>query len=136
MSARMEFRDDQAIYLQIADSFCENILLKKWKALDRIPSVREVAVEIEVNPNTVMRTFTYLQEKGIIFNKRGIGYFVSEDGFQKTKALRKENFITNELPRFFKAMDLLNLTLEDIDKYYEKYVASKQNLSDEEKIKS
>jgi GntR family transcriptional regulator len=132
MNASMEFRDDQAIYLQIADSFCENILLKKWNALDRIPSVREVAVEIEVNPNTVMRTFTYLQEKGIIFNKRGIGYFVSEDGFQKTKALRKENFINNELPRFFKAMDLLNLTLEDIDKYYEKYIESKQEISNEE----
>ena len=117
----MEFRDDLAIYLQIADLFCENILLEKWNPGDRIPSVREMAVSIEVNPNTVMRTFTYLQEKGIIYNKRGIGYFVADDGRIKTKALRKEDFIKDELPRFFKAMDLLHLSMEDIQKYYLQY---------------
>lgn len=119
----MEFRDDQAIYLQIADTLCENILLQKWKPLDRIPSVREVAVEIEVNPTTVMRAFTYLQEKSIIFNKRGIGFFVAEDGFEKTIALRKANFVNDELPRLFKAMDLLNLSLEDISAYHQEYLS-------------
>jgi DNA-binding transcriptional regulator YhcF (GntR family) len=117
----MEFKDNQSIYLQIADHFCENILLEKWNPGDRIPSVREMAVNIEVNPNTVMRTFNYLQDKGIIFNKRGIGYFVSDDGFQKTKLLRKENFVNQELPRFFKEMDLLNLSLEDVKSYYDRY---------------
>lgn len=118
----MEFGNDKAIYLQITDYFCENILLKKWKAGDRIPSIREIAVNIEVNPNTVMRTFTYLQDKGIIFNKRGIGYFVAEHGFEKTRALRKEDFITNELPRFFKAMNLLHFTMEEVNASYNKYV--------------
>ncbi|MEP3386639.1 MAG: GntR family transcriptional regulator [Reichenbachiella sp.] len=122
----MEFRDDQAIYLQIADHFCENILLEKWKPGDRIPSVREMAVSIEVNPNTVMRTFTYLQEKGIIYNKRGIGYFVSEDGKIKTSALKKEDFVTSELPRLFKAMDLLHLSIEDISKYYQQHLKATQ----------
>ena len=124
----MEFGDSNAIYLQIADQLCENILLEKWKPGDRIPSVREMAVSIEVNPNTVMRTFNYLQEKGIIFNKRGIGYFVSEDGFQKTKALRKEDFVNNELPRFFKAMSLLNLSPDDVNEYYRRYqISNKHN---------
>ncbi len=123
----MEFNDNQAIYLQIADLFCENILLKKWNSGDRIPSVREMAVNIEVNPNTVMRTFNYLQDQGIIFNKRGIGYFVAEDGFQKTKALRKEDFVNNELPRVFKEMSLLNITLEDVKKYYEQYENNQEN---------
>jgi DNA-binding transcriptional regulator YhcF (GntR family) len=123
----MEFRDDQAIYLQIADTFCENILLRKWKALDRIPSVRDVAVEIEVNPNTVVRTYIYLQEKGIIFNKRGVGYFVSEDGVEKTIALLKEKFIYQELPRFFKTMRLLNLSLDDMRAYYQEYAAKENN---------
>jgi DNA-binding transcriptional regulator YhcF (GntR family) len=117
----MEFRDDQAIYLQIADTFCENILLGKWKALDRIPSVRDLAVEIEVNPNTVVRTYIYLQEKEIIFNKRGVGYFVAEDGMEKTIGLLKENFVYTELPRFFKTMDLLNLSLDDMRVYYQEY---------------
>lgn len=117
----MDFRDSQAIYLQIADLFCENILLGKWAPGDRIPSVREMAVDIEVNPNTVMRTFTYLQDKGIIYNKRGIGYFVSDDGFEKTRDLRKEEFVENELPKFFKAMELLRLTMDDMKVYYQQH---------------
>ncbi len=119
----MEFSDNQPIYLQIADHFCENILLKKWNAGDRIPSVREMAVNIEVNPNTVMRTYNYLQEQGIIFNKRGIGYFVADDGYEKTRVLRKADFVNQELPSVFKQMQLLNLTLEDVKEYYQKYLA-------------
>jgi DNA-binding transcriptional regulator YhcF (GntR family) len=128
----MEFRDDQAIYLQIAETFCENILLRKWKVMDRIPSVRDVAVEIEVNPNTVVRTYTYLQEKGIIFNKRGVGYFVSEDGLEKTIALLKENFVYTELPRFFKTMHLLNLSLDDMRPYFKEYMSKVNNGQDKD----
>ncbi len=117
----MEFGDGNAIYLQIADHFCENILLQKWNPGDRIPSVREMAVQIEVNPNTVLRTYNYLQDKGIIYNKRGIGYFVSEDGLQKTRALKKEDFVNRELPGIFKAMNLLSLTIEDIQIYYRQF---------------
>lgn len=118
----MEFNDQQAIYLQIADLLCENILLGKWKPEDRIPSVREMAVSIEVNPNTVMRTYNYLQEKEIIFNKRGIGFFVADDGFKKTKLLRKNEFIKQELPKVFKEMKLLDLGMEDMKSYYENYL--------------
>ena len=121
----MEFGDNNAIYLQIADQLSENILLRRWNPGDRIPSVRELAVSIEVNPNTVMRTFNYLQEKGIIYNKRGIGYFISDDGFEKTKALRKENFINQELPRFFRELRLLSLTLEDLRIFYNRYTENK-----------
>ena len=124
----MEFRDNQTIYLQIADHFCENILLEKWKPGDRIPSVREMAIEIEVNPNTVMRTFNYLQDKGIIYNKRGIGYFVSDDGLQKTKALRKEDFVQQELPRFFKAMALLNISMDDLNTYFRQFLYNQSKL--------
>lgn len=117
----MEFNDSQAIYLQIADYFCENILQKKWQEGEKIPSVREIAVKVEVNPNTAMRTFSYLQEQGIIFNKRGIGYFVADSGFQKTLQLKKEQFIKEELPKTFRNMDLLGLDLADIDLYYQNY---------------
>lgn len=128
----MEFKDNQAIYLQIADHVCEYILLEKWKPGDRIPSVREMAINIEVNPNTVMRTFNYLQDKEIIFNKRGIGYFVSEYGLEKTKALRKEDFVNHELPRFFKEMSLLHLTIEDLNNFYRHYENSQSNGSETE----
>jgi GntR family transcriptional regulator len=117
----MEFGENNAIYLQIADQLCEQILKQIWKPEDRIPSVRDMAVQIEVNPNTVMRTYNYLQDKGIIYNKRGIGYFVADDGYEKTKALKKDDFIHTELPQLFKTMELLHLTVDDIHIQYKKY---------------
>jgi len=117
----MEFKEKQAIYLQIAEYFYENILLNRWKPGDRIPSVRELAISTEVNPNTVMRTFTYLQDKGIIFNKRGIGYFVSDNAVDLTKSTKKEIFINTELPEFFKTMELLKVDFKDLQKLYNKF---------------
>ena len=99
----MEFRQNQAIYLQIADHVSE-----------RIPSIREMSEDIMVNPNTVMRSYNYLQDLGIIYNQRGIGYFVAEGAFKKTLELKRRNFIRRELPRIFRTMDLLNLTCEDL----------------------
>lgn len=114
----MEFRETQAIYLQIADYICEAILKEKWQGGARIPSVREFAVSMEVNPNTVMRTFNYLQEKGITFNKRGIGYFIAEDGKNKTLELKKQEFIEEEIPRFVRTMKLLGIDMQQMEKYY------------------
>ena len=114
----MEFRQDQAIYLQIAELVAENILAGAWKQKDRIPSTRELAESIEVNPNTVVRTYTYLQEKGIIVNQRGIGYFVSEDAVEVTTALRKADFVSKELPRIFHTMDLLGMSYGEIEELY------------------
>jgi len=113
----MKFNDKKSIFLQIADYFYENILLKKMKDQDRISSVRELAVSIEVNPNTVMRTYQHLQENDIIFNKRGIGYFIAEGAYQKSLQIKKDNFIQEELPEFFKTLKLLNLNIDDIKKY-------------------
>jgi GntR family transcriptional regulator len=117
----MEFTDKQPIYVQIADYFCENILSKQWKQNDKIPSVREIAVAMEVNPNTAMRSFTYLQDKEIIFNKRGIGYFVAEGGYNKALEIRKEAFITKELPTMFKTMILLDISCSEIEKLFNDY---------------
>ena len=113
----MEFKENQAIYLQIANRFFENILKKKWDSGDKIPSIRDMAVEFEVNPNTTMRTFNYLQDKGIIYNKRGIGYFLADDGFEKTIAIKREQFLEEELPVFFKTMQLLGIKLDDLKAY-------------------
>ncbi len=114
----MEFKKKQAIYLQIGEHISENILRKLWKEGDKIPSIREMAVSIEVNPNTVMRTYTHLQDMGIIFNKRGIGYFVADRSYEKTQELKKKNFINRDLPYIFKTMDLLKITLDDLKELY------------------
>ena len=110
----MEFRQNQAIYLQIADHISERILLGTWKEGERIPSIREMSEAIEVNPNTVMRSYGYLQDLDIIYNQRGIGYFVAEDAYNKTLEQKKRSFVRRELPRIFRTMDLLHLTCEDL----------------------
>ncbi len=110
----MIFNNDRAIYLQIADYFFEQILNKQFVADSRILSVRELAVQLEVNPNTVMRTYQYLQEMNIIYNKRGIGYFVSATAFDIVKAKRKKDFIEKEVPKFFKTMELLGISIEEL----------------------
>ncbi|MBW6497720.1 MAG: GntR family transcriptional regulator [Bacteroidales bacterium] len=123
----MEFNENQAIYMQIADYFCENILQKKWLEGEKIPSIREIAVQVEVNPNTAMRTFSYLQDKGIIYNKRGIGYFVADNGFEKTLELKKEQFVEGELPQMFRTLDLLRMDFKDLEKLYQKYRQKSHN---------
>jgi DNA-binding transcriptional regulator YhcF (GntR family) len=116
----MEFRKNQTIYLQIADYICENIIAGEWTKGDKIQSVREMATTTQVNPNTVMRTYSYLQDLGIIFNQRGIGYFVADDALQKTKAFKKEAFVKEFLPEVFKTMDLLDINFEDLEAWYKK----------------
>ncbi|HSV89067.1 MAG TPA: GntR family transcriptional regulator [Bacteroidales bacterium] len=113
----MDFFENQPIYLQIANHFCENILLQKWKPNERIPSVRDIAVALEVNPNTAMRAFIYLQDKGIIYNKRGIGYYVSEQGFNKALEHKRAMFIEKEMPLVLKTMKLLNISFEELEKF-------------------
>jgi len=117
----MQFRESRAIYLQIADFICERILLAQWKTGERIPSVRELAVQLEVNPNTVMRTYEFLQGQDIIYNQRGIGYFVSADAIKNTTAYRKEEFMEKELPAIFRTIYLLDMDLEELKPRYEKF---------------
>ena len=123
----MQFNNSQAIYLQIADYICEKILLKEWRAEDRVPSVRELAVQLEVNPNTVMRTFEYLQQQEIIYNQRGVGYFVSPAALKNTMALRREAFLERDLPTVFRNLHLLGMSLEELGPRFDRFV--KQNFS-------
>jgi GntR family transcriptional regulator len=117
----MEFRNNEAIYLQIAAYVSEKILRGVWTPNEKIPSVRDLSVELQVNPNTVMRTYEFLQSQEVIFNKRGIGFFVEADGIKKVKAYRKERFLQQDLPEFFRNIYLLEITLEDLQARYEKF---------------
>lgn len=110
----MVFHSHKAIFLQIADLLSDGILEKKWGADERIPSVRELASSIEVNPNTVMRAYTYLQDLEIIHNKRGIGFFVNTNAVSKIIDLKKQEFISLEIPRIAKTLKSLNLTLDEL----------------------
>ena len=133
----MEFRDNEAIYLQIAAYVGKNILLNKWPAEQKIPSVRDLAIELQVNLNTVMRSYEFLENLGAIYNKRGIGFFVSPDGYAKMKAYRRERFIQHELPQLFTNIYLLDIGQEELLQWYEQFRQnnhdSKSNGLDEKK---
>jgi len=116
----MDFKKSQTIYEQIADIVRENILTDKWQAGDKIASVRELAAEIEVNPNTVMRSYSSLQEQGILFNKRGIGFFVSDKAQKIIHKMDKDIFIKEELPSIFRKMKLLHVDFEELRNLYNK----------------
>ena len=126
----MEFQETKSIFLQIADTICDKILNHTFKSGERLPSVREMAAEVGVNPNTVMRTYTELQNDGIIKNKRGIGFFVEEMAFETILNLRKEEFFQHVLPEFINLTSMLRLKEEEISPIIE---SLKKLISDEKK---
>jgi DNA-binding transcriptional regulator YhcF (GntR family) len=117
----MQFHDRKAIYLQIADIFFDQILRDKIKPKEKIPSVRELAQQLEVTPNTVQRSYLYLQDKGIIYNKRGIGYFVAQDAKQRAREIKLQEFVDQELPLFFSQMEALGLSFDELKLYYQNF---------------
>ena len=110
----MKFKESKSIYLQIADRINDEILQGQYAEEGRIPSVREYAATVEVNANTVVRTYDYLQGQEIIYNKRGIGYFVSAGG--------KDIFLHEELPEFFRQVSALDIPIKEIEKMYKEYL--------------
>jgi GntR family transcriptional regulator len=126
----MDFNENKAIYLQIAELLCEQILTGHWPPQEKIPSVREMGMALQVNPNTVLRTYDFLQQKNIIFNKRGIGFFVEKDAGKKILEIRREDFFDNILPSFYKTISLLQITPEEILKRYKQFQEEKTGISE------
>lgn len=120
----MEFRENQAIYIQIAEYVCEQILLKKWNLGEKIVSIRELAISMQVTPNTVQRAYDFLQQREIITNKRGIGYFTDTDALNRILAFRRELFVTNDLPVFFRNMYLLNIDFKEVKNLFDEFIQS------------
>ncbi len=110
----MEFSDPKGIYLQIADRVRERILGGEWNAGERIPSVREMAVQLGVNPNTVARSYQALVDRSIIVNQRGRGYFVDGDAAARILEEMRREFLTEELPEIVRTMQLLGIGPEEI----------------------
>ena len=110
----MEFNNNKSIYLQICDAICEQILSGKLEPDERIPSVREYGAEIGVNPNTIMRSYEKLTADGIIYNKRGIGYFISPDAHETVLEAQRKEFLENELPQILRRMKLLGIDVKKL----------------------
>ncbi len=114
----MQFNNRSPIYVQIAQYIQELIINTIWVEEERIPSVRDMAMELEVNPNTVIRTYTLLQEEGILENQRGIGYFTAKGAKALVLKKKRDHFISSELPNLFASMRTLGVTFEEIETYF------------------
>lgn len=110
----MDFRKQKPIYLQIADHLSEQVLQGALTPDDRMPSVRDVAASMGVNPNTVVRSFDYLQQEEIIYQRRGVGYFVSPDAKEKIFAEQRREFLEEELPLIRQRMKTLGISIDDL----------------------
>jgi len=118
----MVFKDSPAIYIQIALYVCEQILLKKWKAEEKIVSIRDLGELIEISPNTVQRAYDFLQQKKIIVNKRGIGFFVDPNAEENILSFRREQFMENELPEMLRNLYLLKIDMKKVNELYDRFV--------------
>ena len=116
----MTFTNEKAIFLQMADRLCDEILAGTYRGDDRIPSVREYAVMLGVNTNTAVKTYELLAREGVIYNRRGMGYYVSPDARQQILERRRAEFREQTLPELFRQMRLLDIDIVEIDRAWAK----------------
>lgn len=123
----MDFTTNKPIYQHIYDIVVERIILGVLREGDRVPSVRELAVELQVNPNTVMRAYDALCAGGIIASSRGIGYFVSEGAAERALDESRREFIESEMVTLFRRMTTLGITAEQLSTLYNNYKTEQNN---------
>ncbi len=118
----MNFNELKPIYLQIADLICDKIVSREWQQDERILSVRDMGSELEVNPNTVMRAYEWLAEHNIIYNRRGVGFFVTADALTSIRNDRREQLLNNDLRDIAQRMQQLDISLEEIIPHLTKHL--------------
>lgn len=121
----MNFNNDKAIYIQIADRLCDEILAGTYQDDERIPSVREYAVLLQVNTNTAVKAYDELARSEIIYNKRGLGYFVTKGAKKKILKERKLLFMKEKLPEMFRHMQLLGIDISEIGEEWNRFSEKK-----------
>ena len=119
----MEFKSQRAIYLQIADYLCDQILAGRYPEGEKLPSVRELATEVEVNVNTVARSFEWLQLQGVADVRRGMGNYVALGAKAAIEAIRRKEFFAATLPSLFREMQTLDITMNEVQDLYNKTLA-------------
>lgn len=108
----MEFNNREPIYLQIVNAIKRKIVSREIAVGEKLPSVRELAGELKVNPNTVQRVYAELEREGLVYTRRGMGKYVSEDE-TLVKGLRNE-MARNVLVSFIEKMKDLGFDKEEI----------------------
>jgi len=114
----MRFNSERPIFAQIAELLEARVIEGSLGPGDRLPSARELAASLEVNPNTASRALQTLADEGVARCERGTGYFVSESGPDVAKAERRKSFFEVELPALFRRMVELGIGIDEVAKSY------------------
>ncbi len=110
----MNFKDGLPIYIQIAERLSDEILAGAYPADGRVPAVREYSALLEVNVNTTAKAFDLLVQRGVLYNRRGLGSFVSPDARRLILETRRREFMERDLPELFRRMRQLGLSPADL----------------------
>ncbi len=106
----IEFATDKPIFRQVADYCVAQISSGSWPADERIPSTKELAVDLTVNNRTVMKAYDDLSDAGVIYQRRGLGYYVAPDALDKIRELYRKEFMATTVPALRSAMKLAGIT--------------------------
>lgn len=123
--------NNKAIYLLLADKIIDDVLMDKIPPDGRLPSIRDYAAEVQVNPNTMMRTYDYLSSLNIIYNRRGVGYFLASDARETASSIRRRQLFDNDLSDIFRQLRLLMVSPQELSSHYEAYLKEKKFNSEE-----
>lgn len=104
------FSSDRPVYLQIADRIIKSVLSGEYLPGEQIPTVRQLALEAAVNPNTVQRAFAELEYEGIIISKGTLGRFVTED--TKVVEICRKKMAQQLVKNFLENMEQLSISKE------------------------
>lgn len=121
-----EFQSSKPIYLQIADRVYYRLIRSELSPGDKLPSVREMAVQMKVNPNTIQRTYSEMERLGIVETRRGQGTFIAERS--DLKAELKDRLTKDVFKRFIQEMAELGLSPEEMLDGIKRY-AGKQTMN-------
>lgn len=123
----MEFTENQPIWIQIYDLICSKITDGSYPTGERLPSLRDLAMELQVNPNTVVRVYNRLESEGLSFNRRGVGYFVADNAPALLRSVWQREFTLNEVPRFFARMEQFGVDIATLNQLYQQFSKNKDH---------
>ncbi len=112
---KIDLNSSVPIYAQIFDQIKRNIALGILKTGDKLPSVREMSASLLINPNTIVKIYTELERESIIYTKKGVGSFVSEQTL-KLIAPRRKKIICEMIEKAFIESVHLGMTADDFEK--------------------
>lgn len=109
-----QWRDDQPIFLQIRQRMIEMILNGTINQGDALPSVRQVATELSVNPLTVTKSYQSLVDMGTVEKRRGMGMYVTDGARAALLAHEREKFLTEDWPGIAARIAALGLSADEL----------------------